>query len=381
MAETDRTRFVALDAWRGISALLVALYRVEVAGFTHHLPLVGNAWLFVDFFFVLSGFVIASAYQDRLGTGTATAKFVLRRFGRVWPLHFAILTVFVALEFVKLGWGFANGDTGSAFVGPRAPLTVLWDLFLVQSLGFTGDTWWNIPAWSISTEFWTYLVFAVLCFGGRRLVLAIAPIIVVVALVVVATYSPTGMDTAFDFGMPRCLAGFFAGVIAFDLHRRRILPAAFGRPVATALEILSIALVIAFVSLTGHSAWTLAAPAVFAVLVVIFARQEGGLSRLLTTAPGIFLGELSYSIYMTAFFVAHVFNRLPVAVPGRHDELLTQHFDALHPHLNIDFGHVWLNDLYAAVYLVTVLVVSYATHRWIEQPARAYFNGLANRVN
>jgi peptidoglycan/LPS O-acetylase OafA/YrhL len=61
-------RFIALDSWRGIAACLVALFHLEA--YSHlvysHLnaaPFLRNSWLFVDFFFVLSGFVIAANYQ------------------------------------------------------------------------------------------------------------------------------------------------------------------------------------------------------------------------------------------------------------------------------------------------------------------------------
>src|SRR5258708_14456580 len=62
-------RFRALDSWRGICALLVAAHHLEARGFIYWQPLVRNAWLFVDFFFVLSGFVIAHAYGANLSHG------------------------------------------------------------------------------------------------------------------------------------------------------------------------------------------------------------------------------------------------------------------------------------------------------------------------
>ncbi len=162
--------------------------------------------MFVDFFFVLSGFVIAYAYLDSLGTPRATRTFVIRRIGRVWPLHVVLLAVFVAIEAARAIVGLARSSPGPFFVENKAPVTILFDTLLIQALGFTRPTYWNTPAWSISTEFWTYLVFALLCFGGRRLVAAVGAVLIIGGLVVVGALSPTAMDTTFEFGFPRCLA-------------------------------------------------------------------------------------------------------------------------------------------------------------------------------
>jgi len=102
-------RFAVLDGWRGIAALCVALYHfpvyshIEFSGFVH------GAYLFVDFFFVLSGFVIAYVYADRLQRWDDVTEFIVRRFGRLWPLHVATLLFLFAMELAKLyaanrGW-------------------------------------------------------------------------------------------------------------------------------------------------------------------------------------------------------------------------------------------------------------------------------------
>src|SRR2546428_12039863 len=83
-------------SWRGIAACLVALFHLEayshlVYSHLHGVPFLRNSWLFVDFFFVLSGFVIAANYQQRLLDGFGVGRFLLLRLGRLYPLHFAIL--------------------------------------------------------------------------------------------------------------------------------------------------------------------------------------------------------------------------------------------------------------------------------------------------
>src|SRR3979409_173570 len=96
-------RFVALDSWRGIAACLVALFHFEA--YSHlvysHLngaPFLRNSWLFVDFFFVLSGFVIAANYQQRLREGFGVGRFLLLRLGRLYPLHLFMLAAAVAVK-------------------------------------------------------------------------------------------------------------------------------------------------------------------------------------------------------------------------------------------------------------------------------------------
>jgi peptidoglycan/LPS O-acetylase OafA/YrhL len=78
-------RFEVLDGWRGAAAIAVALFHLPVLSHAYGLPVIRNAYLFVDFFFVLSGFVISQAYLDRLSSPADLRRFAIRRFGRAWP--------------------------------------------------------------------------------------------------------------------------------------------------------------------------------------------------------------------------------------------------------------------------------------------------------
>lgn len=92
-------RFEALDALRGVCALLVALYHFDAPGVVSTSRLIGNSYLFVDYFFVLSGFVIAFSYGNRLASGEiSTARFMALRAGRIYPLHLAMIGAYFALE-------------------------------------------------------------------------------------------------------------------------------------------------------------------------------------------------------------------------------------------------------------------------------------------
>src|SRR5258708_26387972 len=99
--EVSRHRFEVLDSWRGLSATLVALFHLQAHSHFYELSLLRHSYLFVDFFFVLSGFVITANYRTRLVSGFSFWHFMLLRFGRLYPLHFATFVAFILLESVR----------------------------------------------------------------------------------------------------------------------------------------------------------------------------------------------------------------------------------------------------------------------------------------
>src|SRR3569832_1450988 len=97
-AETTKIHFRVLDSWRGIAALLVALFHLNLYSAIYPLDFVRNAYLFVDFFFVLSGFVITYSYGDRLKPPGDLGAFALRRFGRLRRNQVRVLKEYVTAE-------------------------------------------------------------------------------------------------------------------------------------------------------------------------------------------------------------------------------------------------------------------------------------------
>ncbi|HXC56504.1 MAG TPA: acyltransferase [Rhizomicrobium sp.] len=366
------TRFRALDGWRGVCALLVAAHHLEVHGALYWQPLVRNAWLFVDFFFVLSGFVIAHAYGAALDKGPEIKAFVIRRFGRLWPLHAAMLLALIGLELAHLVIAHAHPMAGerAAFTADRSPMAILANLFLVQSLGLQPYETWNGPAWSISTEFCTYLVFAAVCFfvPSRRLRVAAAAFLAVAGVAVLACVSRYGMRETFDWGIARCLYGFFAGVLTYEIWKTGTAKALGG----TWAEGAMLAAVVAFLTFVlGHRALEFLATPLFAAAVLVFAGERGLISRVLTSRPAAALGRWSYSIYMV------------------HTLVLAVLFSAIHSG-EILFHRRWLIDLpdgnaiidlgfkhYASglllAYLMVVIALAAFTWRFVEQPGQRFF--------
>jgi peptidoglycan/LPS O-acetylase OafA/YrhL len=368
------TRFRALDGWRGVCALLVAAHHVEARGFLYWQPLIRNAWLFVDFFFVLSGFVIAHAYGEALATGPQVRTFAFRRLGRLWPLHVAMLAALVGLETMHLliaQWHPIAGER-AAFTADRSPFTILTNLLLIQSLGLHPYETWNGPAWSISTEFYTYLVFAAVCVAARRRAwrAALSLLLAAGGVTVLARFSQYGMRETFDWGFFRCLYGFFSGVLTYEVWRSGVAKPLSG----TLAEAALLAAVVVFTVLapSNRAVEYLATP-LFGVAVLAFAAERGILSRLLTTKPAAALGRWSYSIYMVHTLVlAMLFSAVHVAEIAFHRAWLVRLTDG---NAILALG-AW-NDPVMLVILAAVVALSALTWRIVERPGQRLFNRLA----
>jgi peptidoglycan/LPS O-acetylase OafA/YrhL len=362
-------RYRALDAFRGICAVLVMLFHLDAATHFYGWPLVRNGYMAVAFFFVLSGFVIAGAYERSLSTGKGLLRFALRRFGRLYPLHAAVLFIYVAIEGVAL----VHGE--QAFTGNFSLASLACSFLLIQGFGSYHEAW-NYPAWSISVELWANLAFGLyVAMLGRRSVLASVAVLILSALYLELGGGLTGpldestRDALADVALS--VFGFALGTLAFAV-RGRIAASSF-RPGA-ATEVVALALAIG-VFWFGDSVPGLLATVVFGVVVLVFSFDGGPVSRVLHRTLLQRLGAISYSVYLTHSLylfalgivveaVGHLLG-LPATIPHGDDSLLT-------------LGGPFAMDLAAALTVLATLWGSTQTHRLIEEPARRFFGALSN---
>ena len=361
-------KYRSLESFRGIAAILVSLFHSAFVVSDKYV-LIARSAIFVDFFFILSGFVIAFAYRDRIKAGFSFNKFVLLRLGRLYPLHLFILLIWLpyivarSTAFHKLGLGetdpLLNNGIASFFS----------NIFLINALGVHDSLSWNFPAWSISVEFFTYIIFFS-CISLFRKVndLTLCLVVSVLCYYILYLNNPHTLLKTYDWGLVRCIGGFFLGAVVYRISQKLIFKQSV--LLATLLEILSVLIMLILVVQSLTVNYQLASFISFAFVILVFSVQEVGLlTKILTIRPILFLGTLSYSIYMVhALFFAvsstigkRVFGMPHKVVENKHESFIL----LMTPYANL------INILV----LFLVIICSYLTYRYIEVPWRDRFRG------
>ncbi|MCE3271469.1 MAG: acyltransferase 3 [Ramlibacter sp.] len=359
----------SLEGLRGAAALLVALYHLKVGA--SYLPIVKHGYLFVDLFFVLSGFVIAAAYGDRISTPRDAASFMLRRFGRLFPLLVFATVVFVLaqnvlviakVQMVARGLGGALANPGAlTYTWPSISEALSVGLF-VHSLGLFDQLILNYVSWSISVEFWAYVLFAllVLVFGRRSRTWIFATLSALMFAVTVwgsavdhqCLTAGKCMDVTYDFGYPRCLFSFLMGALVWRFREP-------GRRHQIGAQVSALVVLAVLMGVVGFMpAAAFAMPFAFAALIWGMATDAGPVAKALGSRVGVALGARSYSVYMLH----------PVLL------LFVRQFSE-----RSTSGPVSL--LIAVAYVGILLLVSGWVYSHLEVPLRNYFNSLAEKID
>ncbi|WP_332788226.1 acyltransferase family protein [Sphingomonas sp. GB1N7] len=364
MTGETKHRYVALDSLRGVCACMIVLLHFDTFGYISRSAFVQHSFLFVDFFFVLSGFVIAASYGDRLGEGYSIPKFMMLRLGRVYPLHIVMLALFVAWELATINIVRPSGRL--PFSDGYTVGMIFANLGLVQT--FIGHpTSWNGPAWSIAVEVWTYLVFA---FGFRylgRFLVLVALILAVVCGCYLLTATDRYLNVFHEGAFARCLIGFSLGVVTFRAHR--YFQPRLGVTLATLLEIVAVAATIAIVVAAGASILSLAVPPLFALVILVFAQQSGAMSRVLILPPLEFLGKVSYSIYMVHLFIVFRTHNALEAV-----QRVTHHYGLVTTIDDRKFAGSTplMGDILSIMVLCMAIVAATLSYKLVEFPANQW---------
>lgn len=360
-------RLEALDSWRGAAALMVVLFHAPILHGVYHASWFRNMAPVLDLFFMLSGFVMALSFSDKIGGVKTFVAYAIRRAGRVWPLHLAMLALLIPAPFLSMLAGSDN-----PFWDWRS-LEGLWrQLLLIQTWEPAHAFSWNFPAWTLSAEVFAYFLLGLIGLFARDPRVRIALILIVLA--VSLSFFWSAMQASADYNVvsiSRGVFGFFMGVALYEIWRRRPV-----REVATA-SVLEVVAAVASVSvLVAHpsGAAYFSIYAAYALLIYTFAGDRGIVSKLIITKPLGWLATMSFSMYMLHGVVVRWMLVAADFVQKRFDIQVRDVETKM-----IALPEAWMNDLLTLAYVGFVLICTPFVYKYVEDPSRRYFVELSRK--
>lgn len=290
-----KPRYPILDGLRGVAAVLVVVFHILEA---HH-PVyaqhpIHHGYLAVDFFFLLSGFVIGYAYDNRWDSMSGW-EFCKIRLVRLHPL--VILgTAAGAVGFVLDP--YTNGMAHTSWLKLLGVMLIGFTLLPAPDIRGWGETHsLDGPAWSLLQEYFANFLYA---FVGRRLgrrALGLVVALSAVALLMAATHrgdiaTGWGYDS-FGYAIIRMMYPFFAGLLVFRAGRLIRLPFAF--------PLCSLLLVILFCLPTFAYNGLYEAACIIVMFPLVVAAGAGGQLNGIWVQVSQYLGAISYPLYITHY--------------------------------------------------------------------------------
>ncbi len=376
-----------LTPLRGIAAVLTIVFHMDLMlgmGGDCLLKyedsmLISRLYLMVDFFFVLSGFVMLHVYGKLFADGVTKAnfkQFTIARFARVYPLHFVTLAFTVLLFTVAGAMGLPKNIILEV---ENSGYSIVTNLLLLHSMNLHDWFTWDHASWSISTEWWMYMLFpflvvpfkrlggkgqvvvAALCFVGYLAIMWwVTPIVTIPDALSFIKDEPTfdSVNVAYQYGFLRCLFGFVLGMVMY-----KCFMANWGK------GWLASGYTLALLALGLFTCLHLAVPDAYSVMFFPFillsaAYGSRGVDRLFGAKPLQRLGDWSFSIYLIHEPLMYLIDKImaylnpvePGAAPAG-------------PPPKPDMLTGWLICI---GFIGLTLVIAWLTYRWVEVPARRW---------
>lgn len=303
----------ALTSLRGIAATVVVILHfaystLPAAGMilSRHTRFFRDGYLFVDLFFILSGFIMTHVYLESFLMGVNKQNywtFLRARFARIYPLHLFTLGILVGLELLKLGL-----PNFQAFTGNFNLTALIANVFMLQAFDFNClpllwcKSSWNEPAWSISVEFLIYCIFPFILFAllkSKPKTDWIIYISTLIALLLLIRFTRGTLESI--IGIPsiaRCGLECVIGILTYKAYQWGKYQSNLNFKL---LELGSTLLVIGLMHKWIRSRvifdWV-TLPAFSLLILSLASTTNGFISNILNSRPLLYLGTISYSIYM-----------------------------------------------------------------------------------
>lgn len=323
----SKPHYALLDGLRGVAALLVVWYHVfegfQFAGGKAVIDGVNHGYLAVDFFFILSGFVIGYAYDDRFAQGRLTLwQFFRRRLIRLHPM----VVMGALIGFVSFALtGFERWDGTSAGVGlSLLALLAAWLMLpavpgMAREVRGNGEMFpLNGPCWSLFFEYVGNIVYALIIrwLGTRCLALLAAALSCALAWFAVTNqsgYGSIGVGWTIDSvnvlgGSLRMLCPFTIGLLMSRVFRPVKIRGAFWICTAVLLLLFHVPYI------EGGEPWSwngvFESVCIIGVFpLIVWAAASGRTTDRLSTRVCTFLGDISFPLYIVHYPLMYAFYR------------------------------------------------------------------------
>lgn len=314
----SKRHYKTLDGLRGVAAVTVVMFHLfeTFSGGDHTKQIINHGYLAVDFFFVLSGFVIGYAYDDRWNK-MSLIGFFKRRLIRLHPMIIIAMVIGAVTFYLQ---------DSSPF--PIIHTVPVWKLLLVMLIGFTlipvGQSldirgWGEMhplvgPAWTLFFEYIGNLLYALFIRGFSNIVLTVFVVITAVALIHLAVTSTQGdviggwsMEwTQFRIGLTRLCYPFFAGLLLSRIAK----PARIKHSFFWCSLLLLAFLVTPRVGGHEHLWWNGLYDSLTIIIVfpfIVYLGASGEVKENISSRISNFLGEISYPIYIIHYPFIYLF--------------------------------------------------------------------------
>jgi peptidoglycan/LPS O-acetylase OafA/YrhL len=344
----------ALTGVRALAAFWVLLYHLHPAlhdFFGYGGPLmsvINSGFQGVDLFFVLSGFIIAHHYAHVLRPfdGRAYGRYLWARVARIYPLHIVMLITVLAMVKLAPLFGFTI-NRGTDYEWD----TFIKNIFLVQAWEFPARLNWNHFAWSISAEWFAYVLaplFVAVVWGAdgrmaQMLVMLLFLVLAPTAFVLLNDPSPNA------YALFRIVGAFGAGMVAYRLFAERV-GATWNWAVGAWV---GLGCVVVLAALQDHAAEYVNFIVVPGAVLFIFAlaHQQGRVAAILCNRFFDYAGRVSFSLYMTQF-------------------VLLMPLRKILPYQNFLESPTWVQWAYLVGIMTACIGVACVFYHAVEEPAR-----------
>ena len=370
-----------LTPLRGIAAILTVIFHANqfLSGALvteKFAPMMERLYLMVDFFFILSGFIMCHVYANYFTdkvSSNAFKKFSIARFARVYPLHLITLVYLIAMYGISRQAGVPEIPILEV---ENSKYSIFTNLLLLHSMNLHQWFTWVHASWSISTEWWAYMIFPFLVKPMNRAgnmgkaAIALSCLIgyfLIAYFVTPVVTSPkefgfppdtshTSLNVSYQFGYLRCLCGFVLGMSIYHAYL-----AGWGKKILSNGYVMILLGLGVFLSMQFFISDVLVV-AFFPFILLSGAYGGTGIDRFFAARPLQRLGDWSFYIYLVhqpvLITLVNIFTYLNPPKPGEQP-----------PPLPLQTA--WLVTL---VVIALVLLLSYLTYRFWELPARKWIN-------